>query len=394
MTTFVQLHLLHAVPPHLPNRDRQGLAKRAYLGGVERQRISSQCAKHTLRHATDLVRTDEGGTLVPDTLRALADELGIGVSVRSAIIGERRLAPRLEQAGLQPEQAAGWSEALMALWRKAGAAAAEGGEAGEAVERGAAPLVVGEREIDLLVDVVAACTREGVAPADLRPLFEKPTALRKAPEALQQAVEALRAGRRHAGLDGALFGRFATGVAVSTVDRAVTVGELVSTHPIRSIPDFFSATDDLKTGRGDDRGGSHIGTRELTEGLFYQHVVVDVEQIERNTGCDRGQAAEIVAWLGRALYQSGPLGARRAASRAVEMMVEVGPRQPRTLAEAFAEPVDTASGARRRLRETAEESDALGGHPGWRAWLHDHLDGERPAYEAMMAAVARQVRDA
>jgi hypothetical protein len=172
MTTFVQLHLLHALPPHLPNRDRQGLAKRAYLGGIERQRISSQCAKHSLRHATDLVRTAEDGRLVPDTLRALAEALDLGVSVRSAIIGERRLAPRLEQAGMPPEQAAGWSEAIMALWRKSGAAGNETADEGVAIELGAGNvfgqgLLGGTHDPGLAVADVLEVTGEALEVEDL-----------------------------------------------------------------------------------------------------------------------------------------------------------------------------------------------------------------------------------
>ena len=45
MGDFVQLHLVHAYGPNCLNRDDQGRPKTAVVGGVTRQRISSQCLK-------------------------------------------------------------------------------------------------------------------------------------------------------------------------------------------------------------------------------------------------------------------------------------------------------------------------------------------------------------
>jgi CRISPR system Cascade subunit CasC len=422
---FVQIHVLSSLPPHLPNRDRSGLAKRSYLGGIERQRISSQCSKRVLRKAEGLVTTDSDGRIVADGMRELADRLGLGLSVRSAVIGPRVLLPALLAADLPEPAAAAWSEAVMALWRKEKAAKQDAdtddeGDSDAADAERAAPLVVGEQEIALLVDVVRACRDGGLEPAELRDLLTKgkiedttpvldadgkpvldkkgkpktKKAPRKLADAVAAAVAALHAARTNAGLDGALFGRMATGVALSTVDRAVTVGEMVSVHPIRSIPDFFSATDD----HAEHRGGSHINTRELTELLGYQHLLVDIRQVQRNTGCTWAQAADIAAWIGRAVAQTGPLGARRAPAQLVDMVVEVGRRQPRTLAGAFEVPVASSAEARERLAAACADSDTLMGHPGWRGTLREHVPdaparapSARPAYEALLAAARERL---
>jgi CRISPR system Cascade subunit CasC len=410
---FVQIHLLSSIPPHLPNRDRSGLAKRSVLGGIERQRISSQCCKRVLRAADGLVRSAPDGSVIPDTMRDLAERLGLGMSVRSAVIGEKKLRPALIEVGLAEGDAQDWSNAVMALWRKE-KDKDESKETDEPADSArAAPLVVGEQEIALLVDVVRACLDDGLSGGDLRELVASGKLSRDSPvldahgnpvldkkgkpktkkaaralsDGTRSAVEALRAARQHAGLDGALFGRFATGAATSTVERAVTVGEMVSVHPIRSIPDFFSATDDLSEGPG----GSHIGTRELTEMLGYQHLVIDVGQIERNTGCSRDQAAEIAAWIGRAVAQTGPLGTRRAPAQLVDMVVEVGRRQPRTLAGAFEIPVQTAPEARQRLQEALAESDDLLGKPDWRGAVRDHGGQAMPAVEALMESAREMI---
>src|SRR5207247_2513870 len=119
-------------------------------------------------------------------------------------------------------------------------------------------------------------------PQGLRKLIDSARELGKVSRKAQQAVESMRAVVSNAGLDGALFGRFATGIAVNNVDSAVHVAHLVTVHPLFSITDFFSVQDLLKTGQGEDRGGSHIDTAELTSGLFYGYVVVDVGQLNMN----------------------------------------------------------------------------------------------------------------
>ena len=165
---FVQIHLLSSIPPHLPNRDRSGLAKRSVLGGIERQRISSQCSKRVLRAADDLVRTALDGSVIPDTMTDLAERLGLGMSVRSAVIGDRVLRPALIEAGLSEVDAQAWSLAVMALWRKENKEKEDKTETDESAEaERPAPLVVGEQEIALLVDVVRACIADGVSGGDL-----------------------------------------------------------------------------------------------------------------------------------------------------------------------------------------------------------------------------------
>jgi hypothetical protein len=68
------------------------LAKRTIYSGIERQRISSQSFKASLRDNSTLVRTN-GGKIVGDTMNDLAKTLGLDMSLRSALIGERKLVP-------------------------------------------------------------------------------------------------------------------------------------------------------------------------------------------------------------------------------------------------------------------------------------------------------------
>ena len=384
---FVQIHTLRDYSTALPNRGQDGLAKRTVYGGVERQRISSQSFKAALRDSLTLVRTGAKGETVDDTLRSLADELGIGMSVRSALIEDRKVMPKLKEAGLDDETSKAWAKAIMGLWL---------GKEKEGAKD--TPLVVGEKEIDALIEAALSLNQAGAETGELRKLVENARALNQAPEQVRAAIESMRAIKAHAGMDGALFGRFATGVAVNNVDSAVHVAHLVTVHPLFSVTDFFSVQDLLKTDEGEDRGGSHINTAELTSGLFYGYVVIDTRQLNDNFSLlTPDQLAAIVGWIVRAVAQVEPaakLGSTAPYSGLRELMVEIGRRQPRTLIGAFERPVDTtpertlSEEARLRLVSHAEEMDSLIGAPHWRAVFRDHAGGELTAVEALSHAAA------
>jgi CRISPR system Cascade subunit CasC len=387
---FVQIHTLRDYSTALPNRGQDGLAKRTVYGGIERQRISSQSFKAALRDNPTLVRTEANGNVTSDTMTDLANRLGLDMSVRSALVGDRKVIPALVARGFAQQDAKDWSDAIMGLWRREGATVDPD-----------TPIVVGEKEIAGLADGCAALVKANHKPADLRKLIDSPRELGKASPTAREAIEGMRAVRSNSGMDGALFGRFATGIAVNNVDSAVHVAHLVTVHPLFSVTDFFSVQDLLKTGEGEDRGGSHINTAELTSGLFYGYVVVDLRQLDENfAGLSKEHRAEIVAWLVRAIAQVEPaakLGSTAPYAGVREVMVEIGRRQPRSLIGAFERPVEPTKGrtlseeARHRLEAHVIEMDALMGAPAWRSAIREYIGKPIPAIEALGYAVVEQL---
>jgi CRISPR system Cascade subunit CasC len=385
---FVQIHTLRDYSTALPNRGQDGLAKRTIYGGIERQRISSQSFKAAMRDNLTLVRTDKAGAVISDTMKDLAERLGLGMSVRSALIGDRRFVPALTSRGFSEEDAKRWSDEVMGLWRAEGAK----------VESDT-PIVIGEKEISALADACLALNNEKQKPSDLRKLME--SSRKVSSSKVQDAIKSMRAVQSNAGLDGALFGRFATGIAVNNVDSAVHVAHLVTVHPLFSVTDFFSVQDLLKTGEGEDRGGSHINTAELTSGLFYGYVVVDLGQLTENFAeLSNDQRASIAGWLVRAVAQVEPaakLGSTAPYSGLRELMVEIGRRQPRSLIGAFERPVEAtrertlSEEARHCLELHAIEMDTLMGVPDYRSTLRQHAKGPTPAVEAMSDDVAEKL---
>jgi CRISPR system Cascade subunit CasC len=314
------------------------------------------------------------------------------MSVRSALIGERKVMPILAQT-LSETDAKAWSDAAMGLWRSNGAKADAD-----------TPLVVGEKEINALAEACITLVQDGVEPEQLYDLMGKPQALKKASPKAHAVIESMRTVVRNTGLDGALFGRFATGIAVNNVDSAVHVAHLVTVHPLCSATDFFSVQDALKTGFGEDRGGSHINTTELTSGLFYGYVVADLGQLDINFAeLSSEQRAGIAGWLVRAIAQVEPaakLGSTAPYAGLREVMVEIGKRQPRSLIGAFERPVEPTQDrtlseeARHRLASHASEMDALTGKPEYRSTLRQHAGGPLPAIEALSDDVAKYLAPA
>ena len=84
---------------------------------------------------------------------------------------------------------------------------------------------------------------------------------------------------------GALFGRMVTSDPAANIDAAIHVAHAFTVHREESESDYFSVVDDLQQD-DEDAGAAHIGDMELTAGLFYGYVVVDVPGLVSNLeGC-------------------------------------------------------------------------------------------------------------
>ena len=68
----------------------------------------------------------------------------------------------------------------------------------------------------------------------------------------------------------------------ANIDAAVHVAHAFTVHAEESESDYFSVVDDLQAD-DEDPGAAHIGDMELTAGLFYGYVVVDVRDSSRTS---------------------------------------------------------------------------------------------------------------
>ena len=339
---FLQIHTLTGYSAALLNRDDIGRAKRLPFGGCDRIRVSSQCLKRHWR--------EQAGEW------SLA-ELGSGKAVRSRRIFSDVIAQRLQKRKLPDERIVGvlkpMRAAVLGESQRARAAGSGAPETADDAEPFAAlhteqVIVFGEPEIAFLTDLAAELARDD--PKDAKKAVESYFKDRDRKNNLKALV-------RGAGLDAALFGRMVTSDLMARYDAAVHVAHSFTVHAEEAEPDYFSALDDLKTEEG-ELGSGHINTTELTSGLFYAYAVIDLRQLTKNLSNDRDLAASALRRLVHLIATVSPgakLGATAPYACAELVLAEAGERQPRTLANAFMDPV-------KKKKAKAKAAAALGGY--------------------------------
>jgi len=334
---FLQIHYLTAYPASLLNRDDAGMAKRVPFGGVSRLRISSQCLKRHWR------RADGENSL---------SALGVDLSVRSRRIFEDLIAKPLIQEGLSEDAVRpvlkGLQSVLLGESEKKGKKDEEKKSSKDAENLETSQVIIlGQPEIEFIKrtarEFIARDGKDRSAKALEAFLKEKDR---------RQNLDALK---RASGLDAAMFGRMVTSDLLARGDAAVHVAHAFTVHREEAESDYFTAVDDLVVEAG-ETGSGHINESELTSGLYYGYVVIDISQLVMNLegvdrraweSADRSLAAKVVDHLVQLIATVSPgakLGSTAPYSCALLLLIEAGNRQPRTLANAFLSPVDSRRG--------------------------------------------------
>jgi CRISPR system Cascade subunit CasC len=138
-------------------------------------------------------------------------------------------------------------------------------------------------------------------------------------------------------------------------DAAIHVAHAFTVHGEQPEQDYFTVVDDLKhSDEAEDAGAAGVFDTELTSGVYYGYTVIDVPQLVMNlSGCerakwldtDRSLAGKVAEHLVHLIAKVSP-GAKRGSTapyaHAEFVLVEMGRRQPRTLANAFRDPIPLA----------------------------------------------------
>jgi len=338
-TRFLQIHTLTNYSASLLNRDDAGFAKRMPFGGAVRTRISSQCLKRHWRvyEGEHSLRTIDA----PD-------------SIRSRIAFERFVVEPLVRDGIAESVARLAAQKLIGKVfgseAKKEKAEAKKGTKKEEQETQASTGVVATAQVTVLgrseLDYLCQLAREAIEAAGgnaekVGKILDERT---KNDKELRKNIQALKPGSLEAGLGAALFGRMVTGDILSRTDAAIHVAHAMTVHGQMTESDYFSAIDDLVREEGEQASG-HINASELTSGLFYGYVVIDVEGLINNLGGDRDLAGEVLQRFIHIVATVSP-GAKKGSTAPYAyshlVLVESGNAQPRTLQNAFIEPVRTA----------------------------------------------------
>ncbi|WP_174502027.1 type I-E CRISPR-associated protein Cas7/Cse4/CasC [Acidiphilium sp. C61] len=311
---FLQIHTLHTYTSALLNRDDTGLAKRLPYGGVSRTRISSQCLKRHWRTADD----------DPHSLHSID---GAELAYRS-----RELVTTLVIQPLRDRFPANVVDAIEPEFQKA-----VYGDKGDKGKRSRQTLLFGAPEIAWLASEAERLAASSDSAAAAK------AAVTDWAKTFKDNIKAMRENSAlPGGLTGALFGRMVTSDVSANIDAPLHVAHAFTVHAEEAEGDYFTAVDDLK-GDDDDSGADTIQETELTSGLFYGYVVIDMPALIRNCGGNQDLVARVVHNIVYLIAEVTP-GAKRGSTapygRAELMLIEAGDRQPRSLAAAYRKPVD------------------------------------------------------
>ncbi|WP_022835507.1 type I-E CRISPR-associated protein Cas7/Cse4/CasC [Salisaeta longa] len=407
MSNFFQFHLLTSYPGTLLNRDDAGFAKSLPFGNATRTRVSSQCLKYHWRKY-------EG----KHAIRKAGD-----MAIRSRRTFRQKIADPLVEKGYDERLVAATVQGLSDILLSGDTSKGDIKDNVQPVLESDDPL--GETELSQLVvlgqpevrqirkDAQAVLDR--VAEADYN---EDSVAQTRDAIADAIAVDELRSNLaalgNAMGIDAAMHGRMVTSDVMAQGDAAVHVAHAITTHAQQREDDYFTAVDDLQdeTTGGTEAGSAHINVKQLTSGLFYSYVVVDLPLLVSNLeGCKREEWKEADPTLTKEVLRrflhtittaspGAKLSSTAPYARAEFVMVESGDEQPRTLANAFKKAVpaegdvteasiealtsyaarmDDMYGAQEeRICGTTSETDAL---PAERAtlpeiadWIAAHVD--------------------
>ena len=313
---FLQIHFLAPYTAALLNRDDAGLAKRLPYGGAWRTRVSSQCLKRHWRLAEDP--------------HALSEIDGADAAFRSREIIERKVFGNWAE-GVDDDIHNAIRDALLkAVYGDKGAD-----------KKSRQTLLLGAVEIAYLTKAAKALVAD--AAGDKKAAKDLAAAWLKDHRANLKAMS--EGAKLPGGLTGALFGRMVTSDPRANIDAPVHVAHAFTVHAEEAESDYFIAADDLA--RDEDTGADTIQETELTSGLFYGYVVIDLPGLLDNLGGNAALAGEVLHNLTYLIAEVSPgakLGSTAPYSRGSFLLMEAGDRQPRSLAEAFRTPCKAETG--------------------------------------------------
>jgi CRISPR system Cascade subunit CasC len=153
-------------------------------------------------------------------------------------------------------------------------------------------------------------------------------------------------------VDIALSGRMATSGLMTSVDGALAVAHVITTHAVEPQDmDWFTAVDDLVENSG-DTGAGHLNTQEFSAGVFYRYASLNLKQLQVSLGLtenmkavetteSRARALEIAKHVCHMMATVVPsaMQARHAAFNPADFVLVSFSDQPVSLANAFEEPV-------------------------------------------------------
>jgi CRISPR system Cascade subunit CasC len=280
---FLNFHVLISHSPSCLNRDDMNMQKTAVFGGVNRVRISSQSMKRAIRKSTyyknhfgePSTRTRELETLIPRFIEELRDEFdpALIANTMELFVRAKVLDDEVEDSDDQEDSSSSDEKKKLAV----------------------APWAL--EEIRVLCNIVkdVALTDEETQKAREKAAKQKGKKKKSEQEFIEEVltakrVKAVRANidlirqAMSSALDIALSGRMATAGLMTSIDGALSVAHVLTTHAVEPQDvDWFTAVDDLVEDAG-EVGAGHLDTQQFSAGVFYRYASLNLRQLQVNLG--------------------------------------------------------------------------------------------------------------
>lgn len=367
---FVNFHVLMSHSPSCLNRDDSNMQKTAVFGGVTRVRISSQSLKRAMRRPPETAphywvehlgdpsfRTRSLEKAKAELILALGDEFDPKL-IEEAATRFVRTVKSAEDAGGDAEEAPAASEEAADDSKEAEKQLAVAPWVNNEIRQICRILKeikaqgLGEDEKEKALKKVGKSVGKG---SDRRTLTEADCLAMalsdKIAKRMQESAELIKSAIGDA-LDVALFGRMATSGLMTSVDGAMAVAHVITTHAVEPQDvDWFTAVDDLTEDSG-EMGAGHLNTQQFSAGVFYRYASLNLKQLQVNLGLigdmkapetteSRARALEIAKHLFHMLATVVPsaMQGRHAAFNPADFAIVSFSDQPISLANAFEAPI-------------------------------------------------------
>ncbi len=318
---FVNFHILMSHSPSCLNRDDMGMQKTAIFGGTRRVRISSQSLKRAIRTSAyyeaqfgkPSERTKQLTLLRNKYREVLKDKFPENIidTVLMSVAGVKEINDLETETKDGKNKTTGTVSGAVAAWSVF--------------------------EIEKYCKFYQQLKEEHADEKVFQKTWEKETkkdSFKKFNDAFQNSV------------DIALSGRMATSGIMTSVDAALAVAHVITTHTVDGDLDWFTAVDDLNQEAG-ETGSAHLDTQEFSAGVFYRYASLNLSQLQENLGeVSREDALKIAAHTLHLLVTVVPDAKRNstAADNQADFVCIALSDQPISLANAFEEPVKSKNG--------------------------------------------------
>jgi CRISPR system Cascade subunit CasC len=346
---FVELHLIHALPPSNANRDKSGAPKKIQYGGTWRARLSSQSQKRAARqHYGEWMAVDRKALAFRSRRhdQALASRLSccctgfLGGDADNLMVARFLLGLfNLKDENLIPAMLEDSSNLLFLSEHEldtiASLAADHSVLLGDMLERAGR-----YRE--------ALALEPKKAPAPEKPSARDLQGIRKALGKLGQQVPG----------DVALFGRMMASLTEASVDGCTQVADAISVNSfgITNVKgmgqvigelDFFTAEDDIEPMDEESKSGAgHLGELPIISPVYYRYANLNVTELARLIG-NSELAQQFAKGFITAFCATLPTGYIRSRAHLTQpdyVQVQVTAAQPYSLVGAFHVPINDCHG--------------------------------------------------